>query len=331
MTHRVSSGEVVLGVDGLGHHYAGAPVPALEHVSFEVRAGEVTGLLGPNGAGKSTLMSLVAGLLPVQRGRLLVQGRSHDPSSPPQPGMRGTVALAPQTDAFYPMLGVRENLACFAATQGLSGRLARDRIDDALARVQLQAQAGQRAGRLSGGMRRRLNLAIALLGRPRLLLLDEPTAGVDPQSRAFLLGTLAEVVAEGAAVLMSSHLIGEVESLAARVVILDHGRVQACGPLASLVTTSTPTLALTLDGAHAVAHAHVDGPADASLRDLLSGFGPTQGQGADWSVQVPDAMAAGRVLIALEQAGHRVRRAQLGTPSLEQAFLGLTGMRPRDD
>lgn len=321
MTHRVSSGEVVLGVDGLGHHYAGAPVPALEDVSFEVRAGEVTGLLGPNGAGKSTLMSLVAGLLPVQRGRLLVQGRSHDPSSTPQPGMRGAVALAPQTDAFYPMLGVRENLACFAAAQGLSGRLARDRVDDALARVQLQAQAGQRAGRLSGGMRRRLNLAIALLGRPRLLLLDEPTAGVDPQSRAFLLGTLAQVAAEGAAVLMSSHLIGEVESLAARVVILDHGRVQACGPLASLVTTSTPTLALTLDGAHA----------DTSLRDLLAGFGPVQGQGADWSVQVPDAMAAGRVLIALEQAGHRVWRAQLGTPSLEQAFLGLTGMRPRDD
>lgn len=219
-------------VRGLCYRYPRSSVAALDGVDLDARAGQVLGLLGPNGAGKTTLLALLAGLWTANLGSLtlddapLATMRAHQPQA---------IALAPQDDAFYPMLSVRENLACFAAAAGLAGATARARIAAVLAQTQLERHAAQRAQRLSGGLKRRLNLAITLLPEPRVLLLDEPTAGVDPQSRAFLREVIGTLAQEGRIVILSSHLMSDIEALAQQVVILDQGRVLCAGSLPELL------------------------------------------------------------------------------------------------
>jgi ABC-2 type transport system ATP-binding protein len=199
---------------------------AVDGVAFSVGAGEVFGLLGPNGAGKTTLMWLIAGLLAPQGGSI---------TRAPELAARGTFALVPQEHAFYPMLTCRENLDFFAGVLGLHGAARRARVDEALGSTGLAQFAGKRAAHCSGGMKRRLNLAIGLVGNPRLLLLDEPTAGVDPQSRAFLLDVVRGLGRQGRAVIYTSHYMDEVQAVSDRVAIMDCGRLLRCGPLAELL------------------------------------------------------------------------------------------------
>lgn len=222
----------VLAVRGLRYRYPRGNVFALDGVDLDARVGQVLGLLGPNGAGKTTLLALLAGLWPADGGTLTLDDEPLAATRACQPQ---AIALAPQDDAFYPMLSARENLACFAAAAGLAGAKARVRIDTVLAQTQLERHAQQRAQRLSGGLRRRLNLAISLLAAPRVLLLDEPTAGVDPQSRAFLREVIGTLAQEGRIVILSSHLMSDIEALAQQVVILDQGRVLRAGALHELL------------------------------------------------------------------------------------------------
>lgn len=304
----------MLEIANLHHRYPGADREALRGVNLNARAGEVTGLLGPNGAGKSTLMGLVAGLLPLQQGHILLNGQAA-----PLAGWGRTIAFAPQTDAFYPMLTAHENLACFAAACGLHGAQAHERIRTVLTQVQLERHRQQRAGRLSGGLKRRLNLAIALLGQPQLLILDEPTASVDPQSRTFLLRVISDLAQAGVAVLFSSHLMSEVEALATEVVILDQGRVLRAGSLSSLLAQANATLTLDLTK---------DSP---TVETVLTPLGRLVRQTDRWQLHLHAGCSAPQALTALEVAGIPIQGASFGRSSLEDIFMALTHEALRDD
>ena len=189
-------------------------------------------MLGPNGAGKTTLISHVSGLLDIQDGSINIDGVSLKTARQKDPTR---IAIAPQEYAFYPILTVQENLDCFAAVSGLASKSHKQRVKDCIALTQLESHKNIRAEHLSGGLKRRLNLAIALLPQPDYLLLDEPTVGVDPQSRAFLLETVRGLAQQNVGIIYTTHYMEEVEALADTVVIIDHGKVLAQGTLTELL------------------------------------------------------------------------------------------------
>jgi ABC-2 type transport system ATP-binding protein len=233
----------MLQFEDIHFQYSGAPGPSLEGVSFSVPIGESLGLLGPNGAGKTTLISLAAGLLPEQRGRILFKGE-------PLAGARNRtphlVSLVPQDNAFYPMLTVRENLKFFGEVQGITGQRLKDQEASTLAFTQLESFVNRRAGQLSGGLKRRLNLAIGLLAEPGTLLLDEPTVGVDPQSRHFLLAAIKDLQRSGRTIIYTSHYMDEIEAICGHVAILDQGKVLVSGTLGEVLAYAPPVLSIRL-------------------------------------------------------------------------------------
>jgi ABC-2 type transport system ATP-binding protein len=206
---------------------------ALDDVSLEIRAGEFFGLLGPNGAGKSTLMSLVAGLRAPEAGTITLDGAT---LSAANISARRGLGLVPQTIALFPELTGEENLRIFGELQGLRGAELRARIDESLKAVQLSDRRRDQVKKYSGGMQRRLNLVAALLHRPKLLLCDEPTVGVDPQSRNAIFDYLQQLNRSGVTIIYSTHYMEEAERLCSRIAIIDHGRILALGSLAELLT-----------------------------------------------------------------------------------------------
>jgi ABC-2 type transport system ATP-binding protein len=205
---------------------------ALDGLSFAVRAGEVVGLLGPNGAGKTTTLLVLATLRRPDSGNARVAGRPTDRDGA---AVRRVLGYVPQNLAVYPTLTARENLLFFARLFGLARAEARHAVEWALALVGLDDRADDVVATFSGGMQRRLNLACGLLHRPRVVLLDEPTVGVDPQSRERIFAAVRGQAAAGAAVLYSTHYMEEAERLCDRVVLLDGGRVVASGSPAALI------------------------------------------------------------------------------------------------
>jgi len=302
----------MLELKDLGYRYPHTERPALAEVSLAVPRGCVMGLLGPNGAGKTTLISHLSGALAVQSGEILIDGQplQHVRAKAPT-----RIAVAPQEQAFYPMLTVAENLACFAAAGGLSGERKKARIEACTSFSQLEQFANVRAERLSGGLKRRLNLAIALLPEPELMLFDEPTVGVDPQSRAFILDAIKSLAQQGAAVIYASHYMEEIEAIADRVAILDHGRVLRQGSLDELLSRSAMLLTLAADGLD---------------EQKLSRFGTVEPGGVHWRVHLHEGIGPGLVLQALEAEGMAVRHAEFGRHDLEQLFMALTHRSLRD-
>src|SRR5262245_21613817 len=205
---------------------------AVRGISLEIPAGETFGLLGPNGAGKTTTLSMLATLLPPTRGDVLVFGASavHEPSE-----VRRRVGLAPQQISLYPMFTAEENLDFFGTLYGVPSAARRRRVDRLLEQVGLAPRRRDRVHTYSGGMQRRLNLACSLVHEPRLLLLDEPTAGVDPQSREKLFEVIREIAATGTTIVYTTHYIEEAERLCDRIATLDEGRIAAVGTLRELL------------------------------------------------------------------------------------------------
>src|SRR5438445_6014059 len=197
---------------------------ALDGITFQVAEGEMFGLLGPNGAGKTTLLSILSCLLGASAGEARLLGH---PLRSAARDLRREIGIVPQELALYSELTARENLRFFGQLYGLKGALLRQRIDDVLAAVGLEDRADMRVDTFSGGMKRRLNLGAALVHEPRLLLLDEPTSGVDPQSRNHIFEEVRRINAAGVTVLYTSHYMEEVQSLCTRVGIIDHGRLIA--------------------------------------------------------------------------------------------------------
>jgi ABC-2 type transport system ATP-binding protein len=215
--------EELLGVASLSYSYDGHV--AVDDVSFAVRTGEVFGLLGPNGAGKTTAIACLCGLLAPRSGTLSFAGRPFAPRE--RAADRARLGYVPQDLAVYDDMSARENLDFFARIQGAADP-ARS-VEAGLELSGLAARADERVKRFSGGMKRRLNVAVAMLHDPQLLLLDEPTVGVDPQSRHHIFETIERVASEGRSMLYTSHSMDEVERLCDRIAILDHGRLVALG------------------------------------------------------------------------------------------------------
>lgn len=226
------SGETLLQVEQLVKVYRGASLPAVNGLDFSVRSGEIFGLLGPNGAGKTTAISIICTLLRQTSGRVMLcsQDTALNPSR-----VRGLLGLAPQEIALYPTLSGRENLRYFGRLYGLSGRLLSRRIDECLALVGLSDSADTRVDAYSGGMKRRANLAAAILHTPRLLVLDEPTVGIDAQSRNMILENLKGLRDAGMTIIYTTHYMEEAQQLCSRVAVMDRGCIIATGTPEELI------------------------------------------------------------------------------------------------
>ena len=206
-------------------------VVAVDGASFSVEAGQLVGLLGPNGAGKSTTVAMIAGLVTPDSGAVTIGGKPLGGDTDPQ---KRLIGLVPQDLALYEELPAAANLRLFGSLYGLTGRALEDAIGSALLLVGLAERAGDRVKTFSGGMKRRLNLAAGLLHDPQILLLDEPTVGVDPQSRNAIFENLEYLKGRGKALLYTTHYMEEAERMADRIVVMDHGRVLADDTLAGL-------------------------------------------------------------------------------------------------
>ncbi len=309
----------MLTVEHLAKSYGAQP--AVVDVSFAVARGQVVGLLGPNGAGKSTTVAMICGLVRPDAGRVLVDGDAIEADDSP---VKRRIGLVPQEIALYEDLGARHNLALFGTLYGLRGKGLADRVDAALDLVGLTDRAKDRPAKFSGGMRRRLNIAAALVHDPDLLILDEPTVGVDPQSRNAIFDNLETLAARGKAIVYTTHYMEEAERLADRIVIVDHGRVVASDTPAALIRSighgDTITIVIELDGT-------VD-------LEALAGQ-----PGASGATQVGDRLTLAvadlcgtlpPLLVWLAGQGHAVRRIGSARASLEDVFLSLTGRGLRD-
>jgi ABC-2 type transport system ATP-binding protein len=221
----------LLWAEGLAKTYPHARTPALTSFSLSIGPGEIVGLLGPNGAGKTTAISLLTGLLAPDGGKVHIYGA--DLFKHPRKA-RQWIGLVPQHIALYPSLTAAENLSYFGRMYRINGRELKERIAACLETVGLSDSAHGRIDAFSGGMKRRANLAVALMHRPRLLFLDEPTAGVDPQSRNLILNRLSELSRLGVGMLYTTHYIEEAEKICSRITVIDEGRTIAQGSLLEL-------------------------------------------------------------------------------------------------
>jgi ABC-2 type transport system ATP-binding protein len=288
--------------------------PALNGVSFDVQPGELFGLLGPNGAGKTTLMSILAGLTAATSGEVRLFGH---PFTPADREVRKRIGIATQDLSIYPDLTARENLRFFGKLYGMTAADLTGRVVELLAAVGLTDRADDRAGTFSGGMKRRLNLAAAVVHRPDLLLLDEPTTGVDPQSRNHIFDQVRAQNAAGMTVIYTSHYMEEVQALCPRIAILDGGVVKACDTLPHLLGRLDSIARLTL--------ANPDGAAD-RVRGL-AGVKAASVTGTRLDVTTADLPPLLPVL--LTRVGE-VTALEIEQPTLERVFLTLTGRGLRD-
>ena len=310
---------VVLDVTGLHKRYG--PIEAVRGVSFHISEGETYGLLGPNGAGKTTTISMVCGLLARDAGEVTLDGTLIDVGAV---AAKAGIGYVPQELAIYPDLSARENLVFFGRLYGLGGTQLRTRVDEVLELVGLTERGNDRTDRYSGGMQRRLNIGIGLLHRPRLLLLDEPTVGVDPQSRNAILESIATLGREGMAILYTTHYMEEAERLCDRIGIIDAGEIRAEGTRKELVALigQREQVRLTLAG---------DVLAASRAAGALRGVESAAVKGDTLEVLVADVGGVlPRLLEAVERADAHVRGVELLAPDLEAVFLHLTGRALRD-
>jgi len=294
---------------------------AVDDVSLELNAGESVGLLGPNGAGKSTTIAMLSTLLKPDAGTVTFEGR--DVLADPGP-VRRALGVVPQEIALYPELTAQENLAFFGGLYGLKGAELKRAIDEALDLVGLSERRHDVVKRYSGGMKRRINIAAALLHDPKMVIMDEPTVGIDPQSRNHILDTVRRLNRErGLTVLYTSHYMEEVEQLCDRVYVMDHGEVIAAGTLDEVraLAGDEGTVLLQADAYPAGMVLALE-----ALPGAASVVAGEDGVRIARSAQLPLV----EVLRAAESAGASVTNLSVSTASLEDVFLHLTGRTLRD-
>ena len=306
-----------LEVREVSKHY-GATL-ALNRVSFEVHEGEVFGLLGPNGAGKTTLLSIVSCLLEATSGSVRLLGRTLDPHDRE---VRRLIGVVPQELALYGELTARENLHFFGELYGIHGSELRRRVGRILAAIGLEDKANDRVHTFSGGMKRRLNLGIALVHGPRLLLLDEPTVGVDPQSRNHIFEEVRRLNGEGMTLVYTSHYMEEVQALRSRIGIMEAGRLAACDTL--------PRLLQLLPGTIRFRVASLTPALREQLKKLPGGaLSERDGQALELECGDVKAMLV-ELLRLLQRMGAELLSLDIDETSLERVFLHLTGRQLRD-
>jgi ABC-2 type transport system ATP-binding protein len=277
------------------------PTRALDDASLDLREGEWLALLGPNGAGKTTIVRSIARRVRLDSGRIMLLGADVNGAGE---GVRGKLGIVPQEIALYPRLTAEENLRCFGELMGLKGRACNERVEWALDFTALSDRAKDPVQTFSGGMKRRLNLACGVLHRPSVLLLDEPTAGVDPQSRQRIWEMLESLRRDGASLLLTTHQLDEAQQVCDRIVVIDHGKVIADGTLDELVRRTIGAnrqVSLVLNTGETVR---------AAVRDI----------GKDLS----------RLLSEAESSGRTVTDIQIESPTLQAVFIHLTGRELRE-
>ena len=306
-------------VEGLHKSYG--DLVAVDGVSFTAQAGEIFGLLGPNGAGKSTTIGCISGLLRPSQGRIAVLG--HDVALD-GPASRQELGVVPQELALYEDLSATENLSFWGAAYGLSGDELKRRVTEVLELLGLLDRAKERVEQFSGGMKRRLNFGCAIVHRPKVLLLDEPTVGVDPQSRVRLLDLVNAQLENGTCVLYTTHYMEEAEQICDRIAIVDHGRIIASGTLAELRGMVGERDVLRLSGSF-------DGDKATAALTAVDDVEIVQIEANTLRLAVKEATRKlPRLFTALEAAGCEIRETTLTEPSLESLFIKLTGKELRE-
>ena len=302
--------DTAIHVRGLGKRFGGTI--ALQGASLDLRQGERLALLGPNGAGKTTLVRCICGLAAPDEGEIEFFNQRLPPS-----GNRQQLGFVPQEIALYPDLTARENLQAFGRFHGLRGSELREAIEWALAWTGLADRANDLTKIFSGGMRRRLNIACGVLHRPLVLLLDEPTVGVDPQSRERIFVMLEELWSHGTSILLTTHQLDEAEQRCDRIVIIDHGRAIAQGTLAELIVSTVGVnrrVTFKLAG---------PGPALQGL-EVNDNRHELVAEVSDVALELPE------LLSRIHEAGGQVRDLEVHSPSLHSVFIHLTGRELRE-
>jgi len=296
---------------------------AVKDVSFAIEEGEVFSLLGPNGAGKTTTISMLSCLLEPSAGDASIAGHSirRQPME-----VKRVIGVVPQEIALYEDLSARENLMFWGRMAGMSGAALKRRVDEVLAQIGMREKSNQRVKTYSGGMKRRVNIGVGLLHEPRILFMDEPTVGIDPQSRRNILDSIKELNRQGMTILYTTHYMEEAEELSHRVGIIDHGQLIALGAQAALTKMigQQDTLRLHLaEGADAEALA-------AALRTLPNVL-QVSTRDRELILLVPEAETAiSPVIVKADQLQVKVRSVDMQEPNLEAVFLHLTGRALRD-
>lgn len=282
-------------------------VVAVDGLSLDVPAGRTIGLLGPNGAGKTTAISMMTGLIAPDAGGVAIDG-----GDPRRPAVRRTIGVCPQALAVYPELSARRNLAFFAELAGLRGARVKERVAWALGFAGLESRAGGLVKTFSGGMQRRLNLACALVHDPPVLFCDEPTVGIDPQSRNHIYESIERLKADGRTIVYTTHYMEEAQRLCDEVAIIDGGRILARGGVADLIAEH--------GGASVVVGALAEPPPP--------GVGAPELDGLAFRMECERPIER---ITELAGAGVRFAGVRVASPDLESVFLTLTGRRLRDD
>jgi ABC-2 type transport system ATP-binding protein len=297
-------------------------VAALNGATFDLRQGELLALLGPNGVGKTTLIRAIAGRVRLDGGEIRLFDRVVDGRhTPPELG------IVPQEVAVYPLLTARENLEMFGRLHGLAGSELSRQIAWVLDQTGLADRANESVKQFSGGMRRRLNIACGILHRPRIVLLDEPTVGVDPQSRDRIYDMLAALAASGVSLLLTTHHLEEAEARCSRTVIIDHGRVIASGTMSELVEQTV--------GLYRLVTLRLDAPLDAATMPAIMADGDTIApDAADERIVKARLRDVGAELPPLLErirlSGRQVDDVEVRGPSLQSVFIHLTGRELRE-
>jgi ABC-2 type transport system ATP-binding protein len=290
-------------------------VTAVDGISFQLRSGECLGLLGPNGAGKSTLIRAIAGRVIPDAGRVAVFGSAAGSSA-----ARAALGWVPQELALYPRLSAKENLNSFGRYYGLKGKKLDEAVAWCLNWAALEDRAGDLTRTLSGGMKRRLNMAAGLIHQPRLVLMDEPTVGVDPQSRNRIFEMIEALRAQGMTIIYTTHYMEEAERLCDRIAIVDHGRIIALDTKEALVHGSF--------GSRSQVVARLEGPAGKVSEWVAQCGGRLTDSTAEFTIEHPSEVAV--LLDGAAAAGLELVDLSLRRPNLESVFLHLTGRELRD-
>lgn len=294
---------------------------AVDNISFNINEGEIFGLLGPNGAGKSTTINSLCGLLKINQGEIIIDGINMRENSLEA---KKRLGLVPQEIAIFENLTARENIEFFGKLSGLRGSLLKERVDEALEFVGLSDKARNMPKEYSGGMKRRLNIACAIAHHPKIIILDEPTVGIDPQSRNHILESVRKLNKMGSTIIYTTHYMEEAEALCSRIAIMDHGRLIADGTKDELKKLVHEEEKIIINGSDISFN---------SLAEIKALNKVTDAQLIENNLEIVTSntqLILQDILFILSKNGARVKGIQVDEPDLETVFLSLTGRKLRD-